>query len=83
MAASNDGALIGRTASGTSVVATNLENGLERTVTEGIVSTKTRQVQGALYLQTDDGKFCAKRDVIHSRMGGLEIWQVKGEDGLR
>lgn len=25
---------------------------------------------GALYLQTDDGKFCAKRDVIHSRMGG-------------
>jgi serine protease Do len=26
--------------------------GLERTVTEGIVSTKTRQMQGALYLQT-------------------------------
>ena len=26
--------------------------GLERTVTEGIVSTKTRQVQGSLYLQT-------------------------------
>jgi len=26
--------------------------GLERTVTEGIVSTKTRQIQGALYLQT-------------------------------
>ena len=26
--------------------------GLERTVTEGIVSTKTRQVQGGLYLQT-------------------------------
>ena len=26
--------------------------GLERTVTEGIVSTKTRQVQGELYLQT-------------------------------
>ncbi len=26
--------------------------GLERTVTEGIVSTKTRQFQGALYLQT-------------------------------
>jgi serine protease Do len=26
--------------------------GLERTVTEGIVSTKTRQLQGALYLQT-------------------------------
>ena len=25
---------------------------------------------GALYLQTDDGKFCAKRDVIRSRMGG-------------
>jgi hypothetical protein len=20
---------------------------------------------------------------IHSRMGGLEVWQVKGEDGLR
>ena len=26
--------------------------GLERTVTEGIVSTKTRQLQGELYLQT-------------------------------
>lgn len=26
--------------------------GLERTVTEGIVSTKTRQIQGALYMQT-------------------------------
>src|SRR5919201_4168889 len=26
--------------------------GLERTVTEGIVSTKTRQIQGELYLQT-------------------------------
>ena len=26
--------------------------GLERTVTEGIVSTKTRQMQGSLYLQT-------------------------------
>ena len=26
--------------------------GLERTVTEGIVSTKTRQMQGELYLQT-------------------------------
>ncbi|MES2905197.1 MAG: hypothetical protein V4696_13505 [Pseudomonadota bacterium] len=24
---------------------------------------------GSLYLQTDDGKFCAKRDSIHSRMG--------------
>lgn len=25
---------------------------------------------GALYLQTEDGKFCAKRDVIRNRMGG-------------
>lgn len=25
---------------------------------------------GALYLQTDDGQFCAKRDVIRNRMGG-------------
>ena len=33
LAASNDGALIGRTASGTSVIAINLENGLERMVT--------------------------------------------------
>ena len=24
---------------------------------------------GSLYLQTDDGKFCANRDSIHSRMG--------------
>lgn len=25
---------------------------------------------GALYLHTEDGKFCAKRDVIRNRMGG-------------
>ena len=25
---------------------------------------------GAMYLQSDDGQFCAKRDVIRSRMGG-------------
>lgn len=25
---------------------------------------------GSLYLQTDDGKFCARRDVIRSRVGG-------------
>lgn len=25
---------------------------------------------GGLYLETDDGKFCAKRDSIRSRMGG-------------
>ncbi len=25
---------------------------------------------GSLYLQTDDGQFCAKRDSIHSRIGG-------------
>jgi hypothetical protein len=25
----------------------------------------------------------AKGGRVHSRMGGLEVWQVKGEDGLR
>ena len=25
----------------------------------------------------------ARGGLIHSRMGGLEAWQVKGEDGLR
>lgn len=37
---------------GESVFAIGSPLGLERTVTEGIVSTKTRQMQGLLYLQT-------------------------------
>lgn len=46
---------IGRTdalAVGERVFAIGSPLGLERTVTEGIVSTKTRQMQGGLYLQT-------------------------------
>jgi serine protease Do len=37
---------------GDSVFAIGSPLGLERTVTEGIVSTKTRQIEGVLYLQT-------------------------------
>jgi len=37
---------------GDSVFAIGSPLGLERTVTEGIVSTKTRQMQGELYMQT-------------------------------
>lgn len=41
-----------RLAVGDRVFAVGSPLGLERTVTEGIVSTKTRELQGALYLQT-------------------------------
>ena len=37
---------------GEKVFAIGSPQGLERTVTEGILSTKTREVEGALYLQT-------------------------------
>ena len=45
--------------------------GLERTVTEGIVSTKTRQVQGELYIQTTTQ--------INPGNSGGPLFNLKGE----
>ncbi len=45
--------------------------GLERTVTEGIVSTKTRQIQGELYLQTTTQ--------INPGNSGGPLFNLKGE----
>jgi serine protease Do len=45
--------------------------GLERTVTEGIVSTKTRQVQGDLYLQTTTA--------INPGNSGGPLFNLRGE----
>ena len=45
--------------------------GLERTVTEGIVSTKTRQMQGELYLQTTAQ--------INSGNSGGPLFNLRGE----
>ena len=45
--------------------------GLERTVTEGIVSTKTRPMQGELYLQTTTQ--------INPRNSGGPLFSLRGE----
>jgi serine protease Do len=45
--------------------------GLERTVTEGIVSTKTRQMQGSLYLQTSTA--------INPGNSGGPLFNLRGE----
>src|SRR5258707_9347007 len=47
--------------------------GLERTVTEGILSTKTRQLQGELYLQTTTQ--------INPGNSGGPLFNIRGEAG--
>jgi serine protease Do len=60
-----------RLAVGDRVFAIGSPLGLERTVTEGIVSTKTRQVQGGLYLQTTTQ--------INAGNSGGPLFNLRGE----
>jgi serine protease Do len=60
-----------RLAVGDRVFAIGSPLGLERTVTEGIVSTKTRELQGSLYLQTSAQ--------INPGNSGGPLFNLKGE----
>lgn len=62
---------IDRVAVGDPVFGIGSPLGLERSVTEGIISTKTRQIQGTLYLQTNAQ--------INPGNSGGPLFNIRGE----
>lgn len=68
---------------GEAVFAIGSPMGLERTVTEGIISTKTRQVQGQLYLQTtaqiNPGNSGGPLFNLHGEVVGVTSMKMMGE----
>jgi serine protease Do len=60
--------------------------GLERTVTEGIVSTKTREIQGTLYLQTtaqiNPGNSGGPLFNLHGEVIGVTNMKITFGEGL-
>jgi serine protease Do len=71
---------------GESVFAIGSPLGLERTVTEGIVSTKTRELQGELYLQTtaqiNPGNSGGPLFNMHGEVIGITNMKITFGEGL-
>ncbi len=85
LAASNDGALIGRTASGTTVVATNLENGLERTVTadeKGNYRFPFLPVGTYRIEVRKDGQVVQKAEQVRISLGNATRLNIGAESGV-
>lgn len=71
---------------GESVFAIGSPLGLERTVTEGIISTKTRQIEGELYLQTttqiNPGNSGGPLFNMHGEVIGVTNMKMNFSEGL-